>query len=663
MQAIDQKAITNLRMLSIDAVEKAKSGHPGLPLGAAPLIYTIWNSFLHYNPVNPQWENRDRFVLSAGHGSALLYSMLHLSGYDLSLEELKRFRQWGSKTPGHPEYGHTAGVEATTGPLGTGFAAGVGMAMAERMLAAKYNKPSYEVVDHYVYSIVSDGDLMEGIASEAASLAGTLGLGKLIYLYDDNNITIEGSTDIAFTEDVGKRFEAYGWHISRVENAEDIDAIAAAITAAQKETNRPSLILVRTHIGFGSPKQDLAAAHGEPLGADALAKTRERYGVADWQPFTVDGAVKEYFAAKAKDGAAKEDSWNKLFAAYAQAYPELASELLARWAGDVKLDKNYFADVFAKTEATATREASGVVLQKLAELVPSLCGGSADLSPSNKSYINGAGDFSKENPAGRNLHFGVREQAMTAIVNGMALHGGFVPYGATFLVFADFMRPAIRLAALMGCHSLFVLTHDSIAVGEDGPTHQPVEHAMSLRIIPGLTVLRPADALETAAAWRVAISNKKPAALLLTRQKLPVLKEFADAIASGVEKGGYVISAEQGEKPDLILIATGSEVALVLKAQKVLAEQGINARVVSLPAWDLFDAQDVSYRQAVIKPGVPALAVEAGTTTGWGRYTGSEDNVIGWNSFGASAPGDEVYEKLGFTVETVVKKAKQILGK
>ncbi len=661
MYAIDQKCISTLRMLSVEAVEKANSGHPGFPLGAAPLMHTIWDKFLQHNPANPKWENRDRFILSAGHGSALLYAMLHLAGYGLSLDELKNFRQWGSKTPGHPEYGHTAGVEATTGPLGHGFTAGVGMAIAEKMLAAQYNKPGYDIIDHHVYGIVSDGDLMEGVASEAASLAGTLGLGKLIYLYDDNHITIEGDTDIAFTENVQQRFEAYGWHTLRLTDAEDIAGIEKAINEAKKESARPSLIIVRTHIGCGSPKQDSASAHGEPLGKEALEKTRKHYGFTSCEPFTVPDEVKKHFDKKAAGLEKNEADWNNLWAKYSKEYPELAQEVAGRWSGDYAIGRDYFADTFASTTATATREASGVILQKLAGLIPALCGGSADLAPSNKSYINGAGDFSAKTPAGRNLHFGVREAAMTGIVNGMALHGGFIPYCATFLVFADFMRPAIRLAALMGVHSIFVLTHDSIAVGEDGPTHQPVEQAMSLRIIPGLDVLRPADALETAAAWRVAINNKQPAALLLTRQKLPVMHEFSAVIKKGVEKGGYIIS--DVKKPQIVLLATGSEVSLALDAQKALQKKGVQARVVSMPSWRLFDAQTEKYKSTVIPKDIPSLAIEAGSVIGWSRYTGSESNVIGLDRFGASAPGGEVYDKLGFNVKNVVAKAKKILAK
>lgn len=659
---LDQKIITTLRTLSIDAVQKANSGHPGFPLGAAPLIYTIWKDFLHYNPKNPSWHNRDRFILSAGHGSALYYAMLHLSGYDLSIDDLKDFRQYGSKTPGHPEYGHTAGVEATTGPLGHGFATGIGMAIAEKMLAAKYNKSSFDIVDHYVYGIVSDGDLMEGVSSEAASLAGTLGLGKVIYLYDDNKITIEGNTDIAFTENVKMRFEAYGWHTLNVAESEDIAAITEAIKKAQLVTDKPSLIIVRTHIGYGSPRQDTPAAHGEPLGEDGVQKTKAALGASSDTAFFVADDVKEYFSDKEKVMIEKEAEWKYLFSQYKKAYPELAGELEKRLEGSFSVDKDYAQNLFADTKATSTREASGVILQELAKCVPSLCGGSADLAPSNKTYINNAGDFSKETPEGRNMHFGVREQAMTAITNGMALHGGFIPYCATFLVFADFMRPAIRLAALMGVHAVFVLTHDSVAVGEDGPTHQPIEQAMSLRIIPNMTVYRPADALETAECWRMAINEKRPSALLLTRQKIPVLHEYEKMIPN-VQKGGYIISAEKAGALDITVIATGSEVPLCLDAQKTMSENGINARIVSLPSWEVFDRQGEDYKNSVIDLDKPVLAVEAGVSAAWAKYTKTPDNVIGIDSFGMSGPGGLVYEKFGFNVKNIVDKAKKITGK
>ncbi|MDR3349053.1 MAG: transketolase [Acidaminococcales bacterium] len=662
MEPIDRKAITALRTLSIDAIEAASSGHPGFPLGAAPLMYAIWKEFLNYDPACPRWEGRDRFVLSAGHGSALYYAMLHLSGFDLSMEELKKFRQWNSKTPGHPEYGHTAGVEATTGPLGHGFATGIGMAIAEKMLAAQYNRPGFEIVSHYVYGIVSDGDMMEGVAAEAASLAGALGLGKVIYLYDDNKITIEGSTEIVFTEDVRARFEAYGWDVRQVGDAEDIGALALAIRKARETADKPSLIMVRTHIGFASPKQDTPAAHGEPLGAENAARTKEKLGVPGERPFTAPAEVKEYFAEKSKVMARKRAQWEALFSAYEKEYGALAKELAERWKSGFRVESGDLSGIFADIKQTSTREASGLILQKLSALVPSLCGGSADLAPSNKTYVNGAGDFSRADPAGRNIHFGVREQAMAAIANGMALHGGFVPYCATFLVFADFMRPAVRLAALMGVHVIFVFTHDSIAVGEDGPTHQPVEQTMSLRIIPGLLVLRPADALETAEAWRVAINGRKPAALVLTRQKVPVLGAFSDAIKAGAEKGGYVISAESASPLDITLVAAGSEVALVLAAQKELAGLGINARVVSLCSWELFDSQSEEYRARTIPKSAPALAVEAGVPHGWEKYAVRPENILALDRFGQSAPGGEVYEKLGFSVANVVDKARRIIG-
>ena len=663
MQEIDNKIITTLRALSIDQVQQANSGHPGFPLGAAPLIHTIWDRFLQYNPQNPKWENRDRFVLSAGHGSALLYAMLHISGFDLTLDDLRNFRQLGSKTPGHPEYGHTDGVEATTGPLGHGFAMGVGMAIAERMLAAQYNKDDFAIIDHYVYGIVSDGDLMEGVSAEAASLAGTLGLGKLIYLYDDNKITIEGGTDLAFTENVEQRFQAYGWHTLTVSDAEDTEQIARAITGAKEVTDKPSLIIVRTHIGFASPKQDSSAAHGEPLGKEGVEKTKEKLGTSVEKSFFVPAEVKEYFADKNKIYAQKEKTWNKLFEAYGEKYPNLAQELSKRWQNAYLLDETCLKDIFSEIKATATREASGLIIEKISSLLPDFCGGSADLGPSNKTYVKVAGDFSQQNPNGRNIHFGVREHAMTVIASGMALHGGILPYTATFLVFADFMRPGIRLASLMGLHSIFVLTHDSIAVGEDGPTHQPVEQTMSLRMISGLTVWRPADALETAEVWQHAVNNKRPVAILLTRQKLPVLHEYADNIHAGVKKGGYSISKEKEGKMDLLFVATGSEVALCLQAQKALWEEDMNTRVVSLPSWEIFEIQKQDYKDNVLPADVPVIAVEAGVSLGWERYTKNRENIIAIDTFGLSGPGDAVYEKMGFTVDNLVNKARNAMGK
>lgn len=661
MQTIDQVAVNTLRFLSIDEVEKAKSGHPGFPLGTAPLMYTVWDRFMNYNPKDPNWFNRDRFILSPGHGSALYYAMLHLAGYDVSIEQLKNFRQWGSITPGHPEYGVTPGVDASTGPLGHGFAMGVGFAIAETMLAAKYNKPGFEVVNHYTYGLTSDGDQMEGVASEAASLAGTLGLGKLIYLYDDNHITIEGDTEIAFREDVGKRFEAYGWQVLRVADSEDIDALENAIKEAKADTEHPSLIIVRTHIGYGSPKQDNASCHGEPLGAEGVAKTKE---AADWpvgQSFYVPVTVRKHFDDKLAACAEKQAAWEALLADYKVVYPELGKELEERIKGDVLVSRSDLEAVFSDIEGISTREAGGEVLQKLSMQLPQLVGGSADLGPSNKTVMKTCGYYSKDDRTGRNIHFGVREHAMGKALNGIALHGGFIPFGGTFLVFADFMRPAVRMAALMGLRSIFVFTHDSIAVGEDGPTHQPVEHAMSLRVIPNLCVIRPADALETAMAWQTACLNQhKPTALLLSRQKLPVLHKYAAVIHDNAGKGAYVLDAGQGEAK-AVIIATGSEVHLALEAQAKLAEEGICISVVSMPSWDMFEMQSEEYKKSVLPEGLPKVAVEAGVTLGWSRYTGSEDNVIGINKFGASAPGGTVMKEYGFTAENVAAKVKSLL--
>lgn len=661
MQTIDQVAVNTLRFLSVDEVEKAKSGHPGFPLGTAPLMYTVWDRFMNYNPKDPNWFNRDRFILSPGHGSALYYAMLHLAGYDVSIEDLKNFRQWGSITPGHPEYGVTPGVDASTGPLGHGFAMGVGFAIAETMLAAKYNKPGFEVVNHYTYGLTSDGDQMEGVASEAASLAGTLGLGKLIYLYDDNHITIEGSTDIAFREDVGKRFEAYGWQVLRVADSEDIDALEKAVKEAQADTEHPSLIIVRTHIGYGSPKQDNASCHGEPLGAEGVAKTKE---AANWpvgQSFYVPVTVRKHFDDKLAACAEKQAAWEALLADYKVVYPELGKELEERIKGDVLVNRADLEAVFNDIEATSTREASGEVLQKLSMQLPQLVGGSADLGPSNKTVMKTCGYYSQDDRTGRNLHFGVREHAMGKALNGIALHGGFIPFGGTFLVFADFMRPAVRMAALMGLRSIFVFTHDSIAVGEDGPTHQPVEHAMSLRVIPNLCVIRPADALETAMAWQTACLNEhKPTALLLSRQKLPVLHKYAEVIHENAGKGAYVLDAGKGTAK-AVIIATGSEVHVALETQAKLAEEGICVSVVSMPSWDVFEQQSEEYKQSVLPAGLPKVAVEAGVTLGWSRYTGSEDNVIGINKFGASAPGGTVLKEYGFTAENVANKVKSLL--
>ena len=660
MNQTDQICVNTLRFLAVDAVEQAKSGHPGLPLGAAPMAYVLWDRFLKHNPANPQWVDRDRFVLSAGHGSALLYALLHVFGYDLPLSELKKFRQWESRTPGHPEHGMTPGVEATTGPLGQGFAMGVGMAIVEKQLAAIYNKPGLPIVDHYTYALVSDGDLMEGVCAEAASLAATLGLGKLIYLYDDNHISIEGSTDIAFTENVRLRFQAYGWQVVTVPDGNDLNLIEEAIRLAKEDKDRPSLIAVRTQIGFGSPKQGTAAAHGEPLGPDAAAATREALAWPPDKRFHVPSETVAHCQQAVEKGKAGEDQWNKLFAEYQKQYPAEALAYHNAMAGILPAG---WREKLAEFPAggMATREASGKVMNQLAALLPSLTGGSADLAPSNKSYLDGMGDFSANNPAGRNLHFGIREHAMGAIVNGMALHGGVVPYGATFFVFADYLRPALRLAALMQTHSIFVFTHDSIGVGEDGPTHQPIEQLASLRAIPGLTVLRPAEANETRAAWKLAIERKKPVALVLTRQKLTTMEESEYAAADGVPYGAYIVQEAEQKKPQIILLASGSEVEISIKAAILLEQKGYRVRVVSMPSWELFDEQSEAYRQAVLPPGVPVLSVEAGITMGWSKYTGSKGASLGIDHFGASGPGPTVMTNFGFTPENVVARALPLL--
>lgn len=658
-EQIDDLCINSLRMLSADAVQQANSGHPGLPLGAAAMAYVLWTRFMRFNPQNPRWFNRDRYVHSAGHGSALLYALLHLTGFGLTVDDVKNFRQWNSKTPGHPEYDPDLGVEATTGPLGQGFSMGVGMAIAERFLAAQFNRPGFNVVDHFTYAITSDGDLMEGITSEAASLAGHLKLGKLIYLYDDNHISIEGDTAITFTENVEDRFKAYDWHVQRVANGNDVEAIAAAIQEAQYENERPSLIMVRTHIGYGSPKQDNASAHGEPLGEEALKVTKENFNWPLEPRFHVPSEAYTHFAQSLDRGKKWEESWKVLMEAYRKEFGSLADDLEHQYAGDLPADWDADIPEFRTMDGgVATRVASGKVLNAIAGRVPNLLGGSADLAPSTKTLIAGSGDQDFTNPGGRNLRFGVREHVMAAIVNGMALHGGVIPYGATFLIFSDYMRPSLRVAALMNVHSIFVLTHDSIAVGEDGPTHQPVEHLISLRAIPNFTVIRPADANETAVAWKVAMTRRKPVALILTRQKLPILDRTVYGSADGLFKGAYVLSDTKG-KPDLLILATGSEVSLAIQAQEKLAhEHGIAARVVSMPSWELFLEQSQEYRDEVIPPDVKRrLAVEAGSGFGWAQWVGTCGDVISVDRFGASAPGSEVMKQYGFTVENVVNKA------
>ncbi len=659
----DQLCVNAIRMLAVDMVEAARSGHPGMPLGAAPMAYVLFNKVMRHNPSDPAWPARDRFVLSAGHGSALLYAVLHLSGYDLPLGELKNFRQWGSRTPGHPEHALTPGVEATAGPLGQGFAMGVGMAMAQRLLAGRFSRPGLPVMDHHVYAIVSDGDLMEGVASEAASLAGTLGLGRLIYLYDDNHISIEGPTDLAFTEDVGRRFEAYGWQVLAVEDGNDLAAIEAAITEARADSGRPSLIRVRTHIGYGSPGQDDAGVHGAPLGPEGTAKTREFFGWPQ-QEFFVPPEAAEHMGRALERGREFQAQWNELLSAYAGSHPQAHAELMAALAGDLGPEWQQALPVFEPGDGPlATRAASGKVIAALAPALPGLTGGSADLGPSNKTAIPGSGDLRAAGPeCGRNVHFGVREHAMGAAVNGMALHGGVIPFGGTFFVFSDYMRPALRMAAIMSLGSIFVFTHDSLAVGEDGPTHQPVEQLASLRAMPGMTNIRPADANETAAAWRQALLAKGPVCLILSRQKLPVLDPRLYPIADGVGRGAYVLD-QSGQGPQIILIASGAEVHLALAAMKELGSEGVGCRVVSMPSWELFAAQDRQYRDKVLPPSVGArLAVEAGSPMGWERWVGDKGAVIGVERFGASAPGATVLAEYGFSVDNVLAKARELLA-
>lgn len=663
---LDQLCVNTIRMLSVDAIEKARSGHPGFPLGAAPMAYVLWNRFLKHNPVNPEWPDRDRFVLSAGHGSALLYSLLHLTGYDLPLEEIKNFRQWESKTPGHPELSCAPGVETTTGPLGQGFANGVGMAIAERFLAKHFNRPGHRIVDHSTYGIVSDGDLMEGISHEAASLAGHLKLGKLIYLYDDNHISIEGSTDITFTEDRAARFIAYGWHVQAVDDGNDLAAIESAIQKAREETQHPSIILIRTHIGYGSPnKQDTPGVHGEPLGPEETKLTKENLGWPIEPPFFIPPEALAHFRDTASRGKDLEQEWEKSLSAYEKAYPEMAREWKRIMTGD--LPANWFHDVstFAADETgIATRVASGKVLNAMAPYLTTLMGGSADLAPSTKTIMSCSGDFQPGLPKGRNIRFGVREHAMGGILNGMALHGGLIPYGATFLIFSDYMRPSIRLAGMMRLKIVYVFTHDSFALGEDGPTHQPIEQLASLRAIPNLTVIRPADANETIEAWRAAIEHKNgPVALVLTRQKLPILNREVFADAKGLLKGAYIISEASNGEPEAIVIATGSELHVALEAARTLEKKNIHTRVVSMPSWELFEKQPEEYRETILPPAITArVTIEAGCTLGWCRYAGEKGEIIGIDHFGASAPYKVLYEKFGFTPEHVVEKVEKLLG-
>jgi len=678
--ALDNECINTLRFLSVDAVQKADSGHPGMPMGAASMAYVLWTRFLKHNPANPEWFDRDRFVLSPGHGSMLLYSLLHLTGYDLPLEEIKQFREWGSITPGHPERGITPGVETTTGPLGQGFGNGVGLAMAEAHLAAIHNRPGFEIVNHFTYGIVSDGDLMEGVSSEAASLAGHLKLGKLIYLYDDNHVTLSAGTDLTFTEDRARRFEAYGWHIQSVADGNDLAAIDTALRAARCETQRPSLILVRTHIGYGSPhKQDSFEAHGSPLGVDEVRLTKENLGWPIEPPFYIPEQARGHFRQAVERGKLAETQWRDKLSTYARSFPELAKVLQQVMRGELPTEWDRDIPVFpADAKGLATRVAAGMVMNAVASRLPALIGGSADLNPSTHTALAELGDFEPGGMNGcdkqgavegvwdfaaRNLYFGVREHAMGAILNGLAAHGGTLPFGATFLIFSDYMRPPMRLAALMGLHVIYVFTHDSIALGQDGPTHQPVEQLAGLRAVPDLTVIRPGDANKTALAWRVALEAKDhPVALVLTRQDVATIDRSQFAAADGLRHGAYVLADALNGRPDVILIASGSEVGLIMAARQKLQDQKVYARVVSMPSWELFDAQPRSYREHVLLPSVRArLAVEAGASQGWHRYVGDRGDVLSVERFGASAPGDVVMREYGFTVANVCKRTLALL--
>ncbi len=660
----DQLAVTTLRTLSIDAIEKANSGHPGLPMGAAPMAYTLWTKHMNHNPKNPNWFNRDRFVLSAGHGSMLLYSLLHLSGYGLEMDEIKNFRQWDSKTPGHPEYHHTVGVEATTGPLGQGIGMAVGMAMAESHLAATYNKENMDVIDHHTFALCGDGDLMEGVAGEAISLAGHLKLNKLVVLYDSNDISLDGDLGMSFSENIQKRFESYGWNYLRVDDGNKIEDLSEKITQAKQSADKPTLIEIKTVIGYGAPnKSGKADAHGSPLGEAEMKLAKEYYEWTFEEDFSVPEEVYETFNKATEElGGNAEKAWNELFSKYESAHPELAQQLQKAINGE--LPENFDAEfpTYEAGKKQATRASSGDMINAIAKTVPSFFGGSADLAGSNKTTIKGGGDFDAENPTGRNIWFGVREFAMGTALNGMALHGGLHVFGGTFFVFSDYVRPAIRLSALMGLPVTYVFTHDSVAVGEDGPTHEPVEHLASLRAMPNLSVVRPADANETKAAWKLAVTAKNhPTLLVLSRQDLPVLEQSAELADNGVEKGAYVVSP--AENPQALLLATGSEVSLAVAAQKQLAEEGIAVSVVSMPSWDRFDKQDKAYKQSVIPSTVKKrLAIEMGTSFGWERYTGDEGDILAIDRFGASAPGERIMEEFGFTPENVVAKVKALIN-
>jgi len=679
--SIDQRCINTIRFLAIDAIQKANSGHPGMPMGTAAMAYVLWAKHLKHYPSEPTWVDRDRFILSAGHGSMLLYALLHLTGYDLPLSELQSFRQWGSRTAGHPESHLLPGVEVTTGPLGQGIGNAVGMALAEAHLAARYNRSGYDIINHFTYVIASDGDLMEGVASEACSLAGHLGLGKLIVLFDDNRISLAGSTPLCFTEDVEMRFQAYGWHVQSVKEGNDVNAIDAAISTARKETAKPSLISVHTVIGYGAPnKQDTFKTHGSPLGTDEVLAAKENLDWPTDSDFYIPEDVSDYFRNALSTGKERKKEWEERFTRYSSSYPELSEEFNRRMRGE--LPEGWDAELppfQADAKGMATRKASEVVLQALAPKVPELIGGSADLNPSTVSWLKGFGDFqmperSNQNVQGmvggewgyqgRNIHFGVREHAMGALATGMAMHGGFIPYTATFLVFSDYMRPPMRLAALSESHAVYIFTHDSIGLGEDGPTHQPIEQAMNLRAVPNLTVIRPADAAETVEAWRSALMNEDgPTALLFTRQSVPVLDRSDCGAAQDLHRGGYILWQSGGKEPEAIVIGTGSEVHVALAAGRKLAEEGVSVRVVSLPSWELFDQQPAEYREDVLPASVKIrVAVEAGITVGWEHYVGLEGAVVGMESFGASAPGPVLYEKFGITADHVVQAARELLG-
>ncbi len=666
---IEQLGINTVRVLAADAVQKANSGHPGMPMGAAPIGHILWAKTMRYHPRNPDWPNRDRFVLSAGHGCLLQYSFLYLTGYNLTLDDIKNFRQLHSKTPGHPEYGLTPGIEVTTGPLGQGFANGIGLAIAQKHLAARYNRPGFELFNYTIYAICSDGDMMEGISSEAASLAGHLALGNIIYLYDDNHISIEGNTNITFQEDVGARFEAYGWHVQIVADGTDLAAINEAVQRAREETGRPSLIKVRTHIGFGSPnKVDTAAAHGSPLGADEVKLVKRSFGFDPAESFVVPGKVLEYYRSIGEKGARLEEEWNELFEAYQKEYPDLAADYEAALRDQLPQGWEKKIPVFqpadGKEGQLSTRVAGGKVLNSIAGSLPGLIGGAADLSPSTETNMKEYGSFSAEDPGGRNFHFGIREHSMGAILNGMAVTKGLIPFGATFLIFSEYMRPPIRLAAIMKIRPIFIYTHDSIGLGEDGTTHQPVEQLISLRSIPNITLIRPADANETAQAWKVALQHRGgPVILVFTRQNLPIIDPQSYQRTGDLSRGAYILS-ESERPPELILIATGSEVSLILQAQKKLKEKGIAARVVSMPSWELFERQDDPYKQGILPKGLKKrLAVEAGSPLGWNKYITDEGDMLGMIRYGESAPAEDLYREFGFTVDNVVSRAKALLGR